>query len=95
MHDPIDVFKTRTQANADIKPATVTAHLGAVKRILKTWPGIDALEPRQITPPLVFDWAARFRILCFAVARPGKLPDNMPMATLTAKTRRGALPPAS
>jgi len=62
MHDLIEVFKTRTQANTDIKPATVTAHLGAVKRILKTWPGIEALEPRQITPPLVFDWAARFKV---------------------------------
>jgi len=62
MHDLIEVFKTRTLANTDIKPATVTAHLGAVKRLLKTWPGIDALEPHQITPPLVFDWAARFKV---------------------------------
>lgn len=62
MHDLIEVFKTRTLANGDIKPATITARLGAVKRILKTWPGIEALEPRQITPSTVFDWAARFKI---------------------------------
>lgn len=62
MHDLIEVFKTRTLANSDIKPATVTARLGAVKRILKTWPGIEALEPRQITSSAVFDWAARFKV---------------------------------
>ena len=62
MHDLLEVFKTRTRANSDIKPATVTARLGAVKRILKTWAGIEALEPRQITPSAVFDWAARFKI---------------------------------
>jgi hypothetical protein len=61
MHDLIEVYRIRTKANADIKPATVTARLGAVKRILKTWPGLDALEPRQTTPPLVFDWVARFK----------------------------------
>ncbi|HWA11228.1 MAG TPA: site-specific integrase [Opitutaceae bacterium] len=62
MHDLIEVFKTRTQANSDIKPATVTARLGAVKRLVKTWPNIEALEPRQITPSAVFDWAARFKV---------------------------------
>ncbi len=62
MHDLIEVYKTRTQANTDIKPATVTAYLGAVKRLLKTWPGIEALEPRQVRSPAVFDWAARFKV---------------------------------
>jgi integrase len=62
LYDLIEVFKTRTQANSDIKPATITAKLGAVKRLVKTWPGIEALEPRQVTRSAVFDWAARFKV---------------------------------
>lgn len=60
--DLVEVFKTRTLANTDIKPATVTARLGAVKRLLKTWPGIEVLEPRRVTSSSVFDWAARFKV---------------------------------
>ena len=59
--DLVEVFKARSCAKPDIKPATVRARLGAVKRILKTWPGIEALEPGAITPEAVFDWAARFK----------------------------------
>lgn len=62
LHDLIEAYKARTLANSDIKSATVTARLGAVKRILRTWPGIEGLEPRQVTPPAVFDWAARFKV---------------------------------
>src|SRR5476651_2598909 len=58
MHDLIQVFQTRARANPDIRPGTVTARLGAVKRLVKTWPGLEALELRQITPSAVFDWAA-------------------------------------
>ena len=61
LQDLIEAYRARTLANSDIKPATVTARLGAVKRILKTWLGIEGLEPRQITPSAVFDWAARFK----------------------------------
>ena len=60
--DLIEAYKTRTQANSDIKPATVTARLGAVKRLQKTWPGLEALEPRRVTSSAVFDWAARFKV---------------------------------
>jgi len=62
MRDLIEAFRARTQANTDIKPATVTAQLGAVKRLVKTWPGIEGLEPRQITTPAVFEWATRFKL---------------------------------
>jgi integrase len=57
----VALFRVRTEANADIKPATAKARLGAVKRLLKTWPGIEGLNPRAITPEAVFDWAARFK----------------------------------
>lgn len=61
LDDLIEVYKARTQVNSEIKPATVKARLGAVKRLLSTWPGIEDLEPRQITTPAVYDWAARFK----------------------------------
>jgi integrase len=60
--DLVEVFKTRTLANTDIKRGTVTARLGAVKRLLKTWPGLEGMEPRRITSSAVFDWAARFKV---------------------------------
>ena len=82
MHDLIEVFRTRTLANADIKPATITARLGSVKRLVKTWPGIEALEPRQITPSAVFDWAARFKIEGTKFQPPGaKAPRQSNSAT--------------
>jgi hypothetical protein len=39
MHNLIEVFKTRTQANSDIKPAAMTGLLGAVKREPNARPG--------------------------------------------------------
>jgi integrase len=57
----IETYEARTKANADIRAATVTAHLGAVKRIRKTWPDLELLEPKQITPAAVFAWATRFK----------------------------------
>jgi len=44
MGDLIEAFKLRTRANTDIKPASVIARLGAVKRLLKTWPGIEGFR---------------------------------------------------
>jgi integrase len=57
----IAVFRDRTLANADIRPATVKARLGAVKRILKTWPGLGDLAPTEVTGDDVFAWAGRFK----------------------------------
>jgi len=54
-------FEARTRANPDIRPGTVRARLGAVKRLLKTWPGIERLPAEGITPAAVLDWACRFK----------------------------------
>jgi integrase len=33
-----------------------------LKKLKKTWPGIEYLEPRKITPPTIFEWANRFKV---------------------------------
>lgn len=57
----IGTYEARIAANSDLKPETIKSKLGATKRLLRTWPGIDRLEPRQITRAAVFAWAAKFK----------------------------------
>jgi integrase len=45
-----------------LKPASVSARLVALKKLQKTWSGIDSLAPKQITPAAVFDWATKFKL---------------------------------
>lgn len=58
----IEVYRQQSRANDDLRPATVTARLGGVKRVLKTWPGLEDLSPGQVTPPAVQAWAARLKL---------------------------------
>ena len=62
MGEIITSYLARTRANPDFKPATITARETALKKLLKTWPGFEFLEPRQITPPSIYDWASRFKV---------------------------------
>ncbi|HVW21223.1 MAG TPA: site-specific integrase [Opitutaceae bacterium] len=55
------IFRARTAADPDLRPATRQARLGALRRLLRTWPGIEARRPAEIAPAEVFAWAARFK----------------------------------
>ena len=57
----MDVYWTRTQENADLRPSTIVARGTGLKKIRKTWPGIADLRPQQITPPAVQKWANNFK----------------------------------
>ena len=57
----IVAFRARSLADPDLKSATLTARLGALKRLLKTWPGIEGRAPAEITSSAVLEWAARFK----------------------------------
>jgi len=62
MGDLMEAYVARTKTNPDFRPATVAARLVALKKLQKTWPGIESLEPKQITPSQVFDWATKFKL---------------------------------
>lgn len=60
--DLIAVYVARTKANSDLRPASVSARLVALKKLKKTWPDVEFLAPKQITPSAVFDWVTRFKL---------------------------------
>ncbi len=55
MHDLMTVYEERTKANADLKPGSITAKLVALKKLRKTWPGLESLKPSQVSPSAVMD----------------------------------------
>src|ERR1700734_308308 len=63
----IEVYRQQSKVNDDLASATVTARMGGVKRILKTWRGLEDLSPVQMTPAAVQAWAARLKLegTCF------------------------------
>jgi integrase len=61
MGDLIALFDSRSRSDPDLKPATLKARLGALKRLLKTWPGIAERPPGEIAAAEIFEWAARFK----------------------------------
>jgi hypothetical protein len=59
--DLMAVYIARTKADSELRPASVSARLVALKKLQKTWPDIASLAPKQVTPTAVFDWANRFK----------------------------------
>lgn len=59
--DLLQIDRDRTDANTELKPATIAAREGARRKILKTWPGFERLKPNQVTPAAVQAWATRFK----------------------------------
>lgn len=60
--DLMRVYAERCRANPDIKPATVTSRLVALKKVQKTWPELENMKPSQVTPRAVLDWSTRFKV---------------------------------
>jgi integrase len=61
MGELMETFLARGRDNADLKPSSLISRDTAIKKIKKTWPGIEDLEPKQITPEKIHAWAARFK----------------------------------
>ena len=57
----MEVYLARSRANDDLKPSSVVSRETALKKVQKTWPGIQELKPSEITPGAVQAWAARFK----------------------------------
>ena len=49
----MEVYVARTKADADLRPASITGRLVALRKLQKTWPGIEAMAPKQVTPAQV------------------------------------------
>jgi hypothetical protein len=61
MEQLMQVYLERSRANSDLRPSSVVSRETALKKIQKTWPGIERLAPNQITPTAVQAWVARFK----------------------------------
>jgi integrase len=59
--DLMATYEERTRLNADLKPSSVSARLVALKKVTKTWPGLAAMKPSQVSHAAVADWVARFK----------------------------------
>jgi len=71
MGELMEVYEKRTKENADFRPRTVSSRLVALKKLKKSWPGIESMEPRKITPPVIFAWANRFKVVGTNYVAPG------------------------
>ena len=58
--DCIEVFKTQTEASSLLKPSAKLYRAEAVNSILKSWPGLETLDVRRISPGDCNTWAAKF-----------------------------------
>ena len=61
MGDLMALYAERTQASTDLKPSSISARLVALKKLQKTWPGLAALKPTQVSRAAVNDWVAQFK----------------------------------
>ena len=58
--DCVDIFKTQTEASSHLKPSAKLYRAEAITSILKSWPGLDALDVRRVSPGDCQTWAAKF-----------------------------------
>lgn len=59
--DLFTAFEQQLAARDDITETSKRARRIAVAKIRKTWPGLFALKPMQVTPGAVAQWVARFK----------------------------------
>ena len=57
----MEIYRERIRGNPDFKPRSIESRLTGVRKLQKTWPDIDVLEPKQITPAAIFSWVSRFK----------------------------------
>ena len=55
-----EIFAQRVQGDASLKPRTKQYYVERVGALLRSWPGLLALELRRVTKTDCLNWAARF-----------------------------------
>lgn len=58
--DCVKVFKEQTETSNLLKPSTKHYRMETLGSILKSWPGIESRDVRQISPAECKTWAAKF-----------------------------------
>lgn len=59
--DLIRIYEKRVKALTNIKPSSIDSRITALKKVIKTWPDLEQMKPRQVTPAAVWEWARRFK----------------------------------
>jgi integrase len=58
--DCLTMFRAQTEASSHLKPAGKRYNVEVINSILKTWPGLEALDVRKISANDCNAWAAKF-----------------------------------
>jgi integrase len=61
MRQLFDTYRERSQVNPDLRPRSIEARLTAIKKVLRTWPELEDMEPSRVTPAAVKAWALKFK----------------------------------
>ncbi len=59
--DLMRIYEERSKVNPDLKPASISGRLVALKKLRKTWPELESLKPAQVSHSAIMDWATRFK----------------------------------
>jgi integrase len=57
----LELYRQNFQRDAELAERTKHFREEGIQRLLKTWPGLDKLQVRKITPAMVREWALRMR----------------------------------
>lgn len=71
MADLMAIYEERSQAHPDLRPASISWRLAALKTLRKTWPRLEGLKPSQVTYNAIVEWANRFKAEGTNYAPPG------------------------
>ena len=58
--DALEIYRARLEANPDIKSKTKDYYQQRIDALLRTWPGLDKTNVRDISKQDCLDWAARY-----------------------------------
>lgn len=61
MLDLLVLYEESSKGHSELRPASITARLTALKKVRKTWPELAGMKPAQVTPGAVATWASRFK----------------------------------
>ena len=61
MQDLMAMYEEASTGHSELRPASITARLTALKKVCKTWPELAAMKPAHVTPGAVAAWASRFK----------------------------------
>jgi integrase len=58
----MEIYLSRSRANTELRPSSIVARETALKKIKKTWPGLEDLDPANVKPSQVQQWATDFKL---------------------------------